>query len=1678
MRTRLGLLAVAAGLLAVAPGPAQPRAATPAPVVAKTGFENLSFPDEGEARDARLRFEAVQDYLKERTGDAVPWDRVCDTAQFLLDAKSDYFYEPKDGAADADGRKRYVSIKDQTNRIIGAFPKEGRQFYQVTFGPTAAALLKDAAADGYDKAKLADVSQRYFHTQAGGQATLLLASLNLETGRYPEAAYGFDRLLGRPDSDDLLTPRTLLKASIAFKRAGDPRHAEAAAQAWVRLEMKFPRDGLAIGRRSYSLDDLKGEFARPVELMFGGPGDDVVAMRYGNPSHTGVGNGGTPFLDPAFPPFPMLWRRPEPLNSKGEADADASQVITAMAWTREQIESAYKLLNLSKGQVAIPGFFPVTAPNLVLFRTYDAVCAVVTTEGFHHGGQKYRAGELFWASPTKGGVVSLMDKTAGTDKQIPQTWWLQWQQQNKMPTLVFDNAQVGSLSHDGKLVYLVDDTAIPPPQQVFNPNVGGFVPPGGVGATPGAADTSRLLAIDLDTGLFRWGLGGPGIDAKPDDPDKTNGATKLFQDALFLGPPLPVNGLIYVMFEKDQQIQLACLNPHKAAGPAEGRVPLLAPELLWTQKLGSPNVRLGQEPLRRIQPTYLAYADGVLVCPTNCGAVVAVDVNARSLLWARGYSTPPAPNPIEGGMPGGFGGRPRRGGFVPPETQQTLSSDRWRAAAPIVAGGKVIVAAYDANQILCLDLRTGNLLWADNRKDDDLYVGGVIGDKVLVVGKHQVRAYELAGGRESKPKLGWSGLKIATPCGHGAATRDGTYYLPMVGDPDRKDLRDPQVWAVEASTGRVKAKTAFRRDDLGVDPNYGPDDLRRRLALGNLLFHEGMMVSQSASQVSAFPLIELKRREMDRLLAANPKDPTGLADRGELLLDEGKVVQAVADFREAERNDPPEAVRRRLRTKKHQAFTELLRADFAAGEQYLAEYEALCEIPIDTDEPSERQRQLDEQVRRKGLYLSLVARGREKQGRVADAFRAYRAFAALGDSRQLVSIPDEPNGTTRPDVWARGRIEAMVRAATDPAARRALAELVAKEWEAVRAANDLGRLKEFVAAFGPSFPEGRTAQLQLADKLLGTNNDDDARAAQLLLLQLKATADDRPTQARAVEALARLMTRRGLTDDAVGLYAQLGEGFADVPVRDDGATGADVYGQVVTDRRLLSHLEPGRAAFPGRYRFVEFQAPVPNRVTTFTLTPDGDLFPFFHRHRLTIEANVNGGSWVLKVADRVTGEERCRFPDLAPGPTAYAFGQGGPAYRLAQASGHTLLLTIGQWAYCFDLSAPGPDGKLGRKLWEYDLFKKNPLPQASQTQPPQGDPKNPDELVVNYEDGWTLRVGRSAVLQPTYVCLITRDGLAAVDPATGQDLWQRSNVSQKARVFGDARHIFLVEETDAGFKTRVLRASDGSQVEGAKDFSQQFTGPNRLAVLGRHLLLADGEPTAARVLRLYDPLTGADVWRKDYPEGSSVLKTLDPELTGGLLPDGTFEVLAARTGKVVFRGGLDKDRAAVHLRNVPADPKFGWVADPLLLADAERFYLFLNRKGDGVGGVAPTWIRSVPVNGVAYGFDRVTGKRLWFNEELFLKQTLLVERFDELPALVAAGPVADERTRVAAYRVAALDKQLGKVRHNKADPNNSPNPFHAMWTPDPRNPRVVELWRADYRLRIAPDDDGRVAGGP
>ncbi len=111
-----------------------------------------------------------------------------------------------------------------------------------------------------------------------------------------------------------------------------------------------------------------------------------------------------------------------------------------------------------------------------------------------------------------------------------------------------------------------------------------------------------------------------------------------------------------------------------------------------------------------MQAAHLAYADGVLVCPTNAGVILGVDLLSHSLVWAHSYRDP-AQQPISDEMQFPRGGR-FRGGFIA-GGGMPLSQDRWRPSPPIIQNGKVVFTAFDGDggALHCLNLRDGRLLW-------------------------------------------------------------------------------------------------------------------------------------------------------------------------------------------------------------------------------------------------------------------------------------------------------------------------------------------------------------------------------------------------------------------------------------------------------------------------------------------------------------------------------------------------------------------------------------------------------------------------------------------------------------------------------------------------------------------------------------------------------------------------------------------------------------------------------------------------------------------------------------------------------------------------------------------------------------------------------------------------------
>ena len=1105
-------------------------------------------------------------------------------------------------------------------------------------------------------------------------------------------------------------------------------------------------------------------------------------------------------------------------------------------------------------------------------------------------------------------------------------------------------------------------------------------------------------------------------------------STVLTAGAIFLGPPVAAGGRVYVAYEKRGQLRVACIDPASVA-LSPGPRPVYEPRLIWTQLIGEPSSPAATDPLRRTQAAYLAIADGILVCPTNAGTVVALDLNAQRLLWARNYNTATAEEPDDPNNPGGLRGGRRfgRGGVMPPKPVPT---DRWRAAAPIISDGTVVVAAYDADQAMALDLRTGAPLWSVPRGPDDVAVGGVVNSTVVFVGRKQLRGYAL-GGEGGKPKQLWS-VPVGTPLGQGATGRDGVFYLPVLAQ-SKVEQPAAKVVAVDVGTGALKPGVAFRRrTSPGEDP---------RTDLGNLVFADGLMISQSCDEIAAFPLVEPMRKVMEARLKANPNDPAAIVTQAELRLQDGDYAAAAADLRKARAFDPSDAVARRLRQKLYTAYSELARKDFPAAEPFLDDYAALCEVPSDSADPAERRRQLDEGAARKGLYLVQVATGREKQKMYAEAFDAYRAYAAASDG-SLADIAGDASAQIRPDRWARGRIERM--AAGNVTARAIVAAKIRAEWARVKSSKEANEIRPFVELFGGFGEAGRESQLALADALIAVANPPALAEAHEVLTRAAATTDDPAHAARCLDRVAKLAAEQGDPDTAVATYLKLAADYPEVDL--GGKTAHARAAEALSDRRLLPSLDPGSVAPPAAYKVRPGTA---SRVSpSCELVLDGELAPGYRRLDLVAEFVPQDQSVVVRAVDRVTGEERAKFTGIgAASAQGVAVRRRGVVTRTgtftlsALADGSRLLLVYGNVAHCLDLAT-------GREAWRLDLLGKGQV--AAQVT---------EDDAGQSTDGFSFRLRRAAILTPQYAAFVTLEGLRVVDPATGRDLWTRSDVARTASVFGDARHVLVADATTS----RALRSLDGSAIEGVPDFAAKVHGSSRMALLGRTVLSSE-RLKGRRVFSLYDPIAGKTVWTRDYPlTGSAVIQTLDPKITGILLADGKFELFGTADGRPIAAGTADAEVMRGSERAT---------LEPFALLDAERVYLFVSRGGPNEGvtfvyrnanAPAP---RGMPVNGPVVAFDRATGKRLWYNLDSLTAQRLIVERFDEVPALVAAGATRDPETNSARMKIVLIDKRTGRLRYDVKQ--NQLSDFVSVST-DPRT-RAVELVRNDLTIRLTPTE--------
>jgi outer membrane protein assembly factor BamB len=439
-----------------------------------------------------------------------------------------------------------------------------------------------------------------------------------------------------------------------------------------------------------------------------------------------------------------------------------------------------------EGQPILPAVFPLAGGGRAVFRTARGLAGV-----------DLDSGKLLWESVSGLGLEALAEDAAAFSHV---NGWVQ-SYLRKAPQVLLENSVLGTLSAAGGHVYAVDDLPLPPwPESYlgFRSTVGtGFRLNFAPDLTAGVFH-SRLLALEASTGKLAWEVGGRG--AGP------------LEDAYFLGPPLPLAGRLYALAEKDQELKLVCL------AQRDGK-------LLWQQKLGLPKNKLLFDGGRRIHAALLLHVDGVLVCPTNAGAVLSFDLVGRSLLWAESYHKPIPPPPPAPPVPPGRVRGIRRLAPLGAQEPPNLKSF-WKTPAALVSGDRLLLTAPDEEDVVCLALRDGAPLWRAAENEDDLYLAATDGRVALIVGRTHCRALKLDDGKEA-----WR-VETGSPSGQGVLA-GATYYLPLRSDPT---TRQPSVLALDLLKGAVRGRVATPGGAV----------------LGNLIVHGNRVLSQTATGVQAY----------------------------------------------------------------------------------------------------------------------------------------------------------------------------------------------------------------------------------------------------------------------------------------------------------------------------------------------------------------------------------------------------------------------------------------------------------------------------------------------------------------------------------------------------------------------------------------------------------------------------------------------------------------------------------------------------------------------------------------------------------------------------------------------------------------------------------------------------------
>lgn len=740
--------------------------------------------------------------------------------QQVLDRDEDAFL---DAASDAENHR---GLKAAARDLIANLPAAGRQMYELLH--TAAARRElDAALESGSRRDLAKLVRRYFLTPPGYEAALVLAQMEFDRGHPLSAASLYEQLRSDSASARKFEPQLSLLTAVSWVAAGEPQPAAAAIRSLTEnysnvdvelmgRKLRLPAVGASDSELLAWLSESVGQ-SQPVEAA----NSDWLTER-GDPSRNGERRGGAPHLS-------ARWQ------SRVVNDPRFETFLTSR---RQQAEE--------QGIVAISAARPIAAGNVVVMRTPQNVVAV-----------DFQTGKRIWETREEDAgardqFLSEFNSDSRGDEMPPMT--------HPLEQRIWDDTLSMSLSSDGERVFALSGM---PLVERERPSGWGIGPAFGGTFDFATAPTNRLTAYELATeGKLAWEIDG---ESAPGNLAAT----------FFLGPPLAVDGTLYVLAEIRSAVYLLALEPSTGV-------------LQWRQQLVGLEQGITLDPRRRLNGAAPSYAAGVLVCPTTAGMVVAIDAIRREFAWVYQY-----PRQVEGFL------NVRQGWQGRTDGPYVRGNNHWLDGSVVIADGKVLLTPPDSAELHCLDLATGKLVWKQPR-EKSLFVGCVDRGVVLLVGSDSLAAVRLA---DKTPA--WTKERIELPEGDMPSglgyLSAGHYYLPLTSG---------QVIAVDTQDGTIKGAAEMHGD----------------APVGNLICHRGAILSQSTLLFDKYEQIEVLRERAEAALAANPRDAAAIRDLAEMKQLEGNLPEAVRMLKQAYEIDPADPLTRDMLA---DALLQALAADYA-----------------------------------------------------------------------------------------------------------------------------------------------------------------------------------------------------------------------------------------------------------------------------------------------------------------------------------------------------------------------------------------------------------------------------------------------------------------------------------------------------------------------------------------------------------------------------------------------------------------------------------------------------------------------------------------------------------------------------------------------------------------------------